>query len=141
MKRGRIAALLGAVLLTCAGPASAADSAASGPGPEAGAGASAAGRTVLTAEQREAIRARVAELLNRNSDELTTLLRADGAGMVDLQGHFQHAMIVRRGPDGRPQMACFDDPDAATAFLAFDDLAARSSSPDESDSGSPGGVR
>jgi hypothetical protein len=38
--------------------------------------------------------------------------------LLDLQGGFQHTVIVRRNPDGTHSIICTDSIDQATEFLA-----------------------
>ncbi len=77
--------------------------------------------TELSAAQREILRARLAELLRQDSEGLISELRGDGTISLALDGRFHHAVVARPRAAGRPELACFDDPDAALSFLARDD--------------------
>lgn len=80
-------------------------------------------------EQRQSLRDRLAELLRQDSDGLLSELRADGAVSLALDGRFQHAIVARPRATGRPELACFDDADAAVSFFARDDRRAPVSDP------------
>lgn len=77
--------------------------------------------TSLTVDQRAALRAELARFLRQDSEGLLSRLRADGGVSLALDGRYQHAIVARPVPGERPQLACFDDPDAAVAFLARDE--------------------
>ena len=77
--------------------------------------------TKLTTEQRAALRAELAKLLNQSNESLASIARADGTLAIELEGRHAHAMIARPRAGGRPELACFDDPDAAVSYLARDE--------------------
>jgi hypothetical protein len=58
------------------------------------------------------------EPLLRRPTNLKVTRDARGGQSVDLQGAFQHAVIVRRNPDGTHSLICTDSIDQATEFLA-----------------------
>lgn len=97
--------------------------------PGAAPAAAAAPVTTLSPEQRAALRARLAELLRQDSEGLRSALHADGAVSLELDGRYQHAIVARPTAGGRPELACFDDPDRALAFLARDDQRATPTAP------------
>lgn len=86
--------------------------------------------TTLSPEQRAALKAELARYLRQDSDGLVSRVRADGALTVELDGRFQHAIVVRPKDGGGRELACFDDADAAVAFLARDDRRAAPMSTD-----------
>lgn len=99
--------------------------------PTAAPAVAAAPVTTLSPEQRAALRARLAELLRQDSEGLRSALQADGAVSLELDGRYQHAIVARPTAGGRPELACFDDPDRALAFLARDDRRATPAAPTE----------
>jgi hypothetical protein len=85
------------------------------PETEAAAAAEADYRERVQAIMRDAYLSRA---LDRSGDALVAVERADGSVMVDLQGTFQHAMLVRVNPDGTHEMQCHDRIEPAAEFLA-----------------------
>jgi hypothetical protein len=77
--------------------------------------------TSLSVEQRAALRAELARYLRQDSEGLVSRVRADGGVSLELDGRYQHAIVARPVVGERPRLACFDDPDAAVAFLARDE--------------------
>ncbi|MEN8164669.1 MAG: hypothetical protein ABFS37_11120 [Acidobacteriota bacterium] len=59
-----------------------------------------------TAEQRAAMQARVADMLNQSDEGLFDEVLANGAVLRDLQGRFQSATVVRISPDGSQHQEC-----------------------------------
>jgi hypothetical protein len=58
------------------------------------------------------------EPLFRQPTNLRVTRDSRGTQLVDLQGGFQHAVIVRRNADGTHSVICTDSIDQATEFLA-----------------------
>jgi hypothetical protein len=71
-----------------------------------------------TDEQRAAMAAALANTLSRSQEGLVEVVLPDGSVMVDLQGRFQNAVVVRRGPDGTLTYGCVTSPEAATDTTA-----------------------
>jgi len=71
-----------------------------------------------TPEQRAEMRAALAAALNRSEEGLYDVVLPDGTVMRDLQGRFQNAVVVRRGPDGTLTYDCVTNVEGATAAPA-----------------------
>ena len=68
-----------------------------------------------TAEQRAAMRAALAALVNDSDLGLVEVTLPDGSVVMDLQGRFQEAVVVQVAPEGTRHMQCLGSvPDAAT---------------------------
>jgi hypothetical protein len=88
-------------------------------GPEASVSRSSADsptKAALSPEQAREL-ARLEPLLRR-SQGLAVTSDANGGQKVDLQGGFQHAVIVQKNPDGTHSFTCTDSIDHATEFFA-----------------------
>lgn len=67
-----------------------------------------------TEEQRAAMRAALAALVNDSDQGLVEVRLPDGSVVMDLQGRFQEAVVVQVAPDGAQHMQCIGSlPDAA----------------------------
>jgi hypothetical protein len=56
--------------------------------------------------------------LSRDASTMSVSSRADGTKSVHFNGGFQHAHVVRVGPDGSLKYSCVTDADDASKFLA-----------------------
>lgn len=88
---------------------------------DAAASGKSAAVTTLTAEQRAALRAELARYLRQDNDGLVSKVRADGSVELELDGRHGHLVVARPSQNSRPELACFDDPDAALGYLARDE--------------------
>ena len=59
-----------------------------------------------TEEQRAALRAALAALVNESDAGLYEVVLPDGTVVMDLQGRFQEAVVVQVAPDGTRNLAC-----------------------------------
>lgn len=59
-----------------------------------------------TEEQRAALRAALAALVNESDAGLSEVMLPDGTVVMDLQGRFQEAVVVQVAPDGTRHLAC-----------------------------------
>jgi len=57
-------------------------------------------------EQRQAMRAALAALLNESTEGLVAVRHADGRLSMDVRGRFMHAAVVNLQPTGEPSLAC-----------------------------------
>ena len=72
-----------------------------------------------TEEQRAAMRAALAALVNDSDQGLVEVTLPDGSVMLDLQGRYQEALAVLVAPDGTRRYECVSSvPDAAAASPA-----------------------
>lgn len=72
-----------------------------------------------TEEQRAAMRAALAALVNDSDEGLVEVTLPDGSVMLDLRGRFQEALVVLMAPDGTRRYECVSSvPGAATASTA-----------------------
>lgn len=71
-----------------------------------------------TPEQRAAMQAALAAALDRSQEGLFDVVLPDGTVMRDLQGRFQNAVVVRRGPDGTLTYDCVTNVEGVTAAPA-----------------------
>ena len=72
-----------------------------------------------TEEQRAAMRAALAALVNDSDEGLVEVTLPDGSVMLDLQGRFQEALVVLMAPDGTRRHECISSvPGAAAASPA-----------------------
>jgi hypothetical protein len=55
--------------------------------------------------------------LARHDHDLTETVHADGTSSIGLRGGYQHAVMVKRAPDGSLVTTCVDSAEAAEAFL------------------------
>ncbi len=88
-------------------------------GPDAGITSSSADsptKVSLTAEQTRAL-SDMGQMLRRPSRGLRVTSDAHGGLMADLQGGFQHAVMVERNADGSYTFVCTDSADTATEFF------------------------
>ncbi len=60
----------------------------------------------------------LSQALDRSGDRVVMSKGADGTVMMDLQGGFQHAMLVRVNADGEIETQCHSDLESAAKFLA-----------------------
>jgi hypothetical protein len=68
-------------------------------------------------ERVEALRRAFGPRLTRSSAGLVVEDAPGGRRVVELEGRFGHATVVRQRPDGRFESACFDDQEKAVRFL------------------------
>lgn len=78
-------------------------------------------REITVDEARELI-ASIVAMTNRSGEGLQTVVRADGAQMVAMDGHFGHVVITRYNPDGSMSLRCVATADEAASFLAEEPL-------------------
>jgi hypothetical protein len=70
-----------------------------------------------TPEEAKALAAGLKAMLNRSTDGLTVVQRANGAKSVDLQGRFQSISVARVNPNGKVAEKCVTSKREAEAFL------------------------
>lgn len=75
----------------------------------------------ITVEEARDLIASIVALTSRTSD-LPVVTRADGAGMMALDGHADHVVISRYNPDGSVSVRCIASADEAADFLAEEPL-------------------
>ena len=66
-----------------------------------------------TEAQRAEMQAVLAAVLDRSQDGLYDVVLPDGSDMRDLQGRYQHAIVVRVAADGTQDAGCVTNPEAA----------------------------
>lgn len=71
----------------------------------------------LTASETAQLKTALEKLMNRSTQGLHVVAHVNGTQGIDLQGRFQHVVMIRQNPDGTSETGCFTDPDAAMAFL------------------------
>jgi hypothetical protein len=70
-----------------------------------------------TAEQRAALRAALAALLNESTEGLVAVRHADGRLSMDVTGRFMHTATVNLQPSGEPSLACTNRLDDAVRHV------------------------
>jgi hypothetical protein len=76
----------------------------------------------MTAEHEAELRAYLAPRLNRSDEGLVEKVDADGGISMDLRGRFQNVVLARVAADGRVEVGCFSELEAAMLFLKFETL-------------------
>ena len=71
----------------------------------------------VATEHLQAIRAELAELLNRSSEGLVVRELANGVKAMDLQGRFQNVTILNIGADGSRKLTCTESLEAAVEAM------------------------
>lgn len=74
----------------------------------------------LTAAEAQLLANGLKTIINRSTDGLTVVRRADGSYSIDLQGRFHSVMLAKREDNGTVTMACVDSPEQAAAFFDID---------------------
>src|SRR5439155_12445694 len=74
----------------------------------------------LTQDEAQRLAEGIKQVLNQSTDGLESVRHADGSISVDLQGHFQNVLLMKRNDDDSLTESCVDNPKAAAAFFNID---------------------
>lgn len=72
-----------------------------------------------TPQEIQAVASEVDRLLARGTAPQTAVKLPDGATAYKMTGNLANGAVARRNPDGKIEISCFDEPDAAKRFMGL----------------------
>ncbi len=74
----------------------------------------------LTAQEAQNLAEELAPLVDKSTDDLPKVRRADGSISMDLRGRAQSVIVARVNADGTMEQSCVDNPESAGKFFGVD---------------------